>query len=91
MVEGMQSDSVTDELKSEMEVKCLMGNFFFFFEQEKTYRVCDVTSHLVFQLHHEIFNKNLSGGASVTNLPSNHEDECSKPGLAQWVEDPVLP
>ena len=67
------------------------GDFFFFFEYEKTYRVCDVTSHPVFQLHHEIFNKNLNGSAAVTNLPSNHEDEYLIPGLAQWVEDPACP
>ena len=27
----------------------------------------------------------------LTKLPGNHEVACSIPGLAQWVQDPVLP
>ena len=30
-------------------------------------------------------------GAAETNLTRNHEVSDSKPGLAQWVKDPVLP
>lgn len=54
VVDRMGRDPVTDKLKSETYVKYLMG---ISWGWNKTYGVCDITSHPIPQIYHEIFNK----------------------------------